>query len=122
VIGYSRGVVCPAPCHRCDESFPLPSEPLKGGEGQAPFGPAALLSRRGLVAAAALLGAGSVAPADAAAEPPPQVTQQEAHYQPAPKNGVRCAFCTFFRPPAGCTVVQGVISPQGWCKFFDLPD
>jgi hypothetical protein len=79
------------------------------------------LSRRCLVASA--LFGGRCAPRALAAEPPPsKVTQQEAQYQPMPKNGVRCAFCTFFRPPASCTVVQGVITPQGWCKFFDLPD
>ena len=80
------------------------------------------LSRRSLIVAA-LLGIGGPALADGADTPaPPQMSQQQAAYQPTPKNGLRCAVCTFFRPPAGCAVVTGVISPQGWCKFFDLPD
>ncbi|HZT88537.1 MAG TPA: hypothetical protein VFA12_11245 [Stellaceae bacterium] len=81
-------------------------------------GPGRLPSRRGLLAGALLLGARPAA----ADEPPPKLTQQEAAYQPTPNNGVRCAVCTFFRPPASCAVVQGVISPQGWYKLFDLPD
>ncbi|MBV9153148.1 MAG: hypothetical protein JO008_11135 [Alphaproteobacteria bacterium] len=51
-----------------------------------------------------------------------KVTPAEAEYQPAPKNGLVCAMCALFRPPRSCEVVQGDISPQGWCKFFDLPD
>jgi hypothetical protein len=50
------------------------------------------------------------------------VSQQAAQYQPRPKNGMSCSVCTFFRPPAACKVVAGTISPQGWCRFFDLPD
>jgi hypothetical protein len=47
---------------------------------------------------------------------------QEAEYQAGPKNGLSCAVCSLFRPPQTCEVVAGDISPQGWCKFFDLPD
>ena len=84
------------------------------------------LARR-LFLRAALLGAGAVlgGPVRAYAEaeaPPPQMTQQEAAYQDAPRNGLSCASCSFFRPPRACAVVQGDISPVGWCKFFDLPD
>jgi hypothetical protein len=46
----------------------------------------------------------------------------EADYQDRPKNGLTCAACTLFRPPRSCEIVQGDISPGGWCKFFDLPD
>lgn len=51
-----------------------------------------------------------------------KATKTEALYQPAPKAGFSCKLCTLFRPPHGCEVVQGDIAPQGWCKFFDLPD
>jgi hypothetical protein len=46
----------------------------------------------------------------------------EAQYQNRPKNGFSCAACALFRPPAACVVVTGGISPNGWCRFFDLPD
>jgi hypothetical protein len=51
-----------------------------------------------------------------------KMPQAEAAYQDRPKNGLTCAACTFFRPPRSCEAVQGDISPNGWCKFFDLPD
>jgi hypothetical protein len=51
-----------------------------------------------------------------------KVSKAEAEYQDQPKNGLACAACTLFRPPRSCQVVQGDISPNGWCKFFDLPD
>ena len=51
-----------------------------------------------------------------------KMAQTEAAYQDRPKSGLTCAACTLFRPPRSCEVVQGDISPNGWCKFFDLPD
>jgi hypothetical protein len=51
-----------------------------------------------------------------------KMSQAEAHYQDRPKNGLSCAACALFRPPATCAVVSGAISPNGWCRFFDLPD
>jgi hypothetical protein len=51
-----------------------------------------------------------------------KMSQAEAEYQDQPKSGLACAACTLFRPPRSCEVVQGDISPNGWCKFFDLPD
>jgi hypothetical protein len=51
-----------------------------------------------------------------------KMSPAEAEYQDWPKNGLTCAACTLFRPPRSCEVVQGDISPGGWCKFFDLPD
>ena len=49
-------------------------------------------------------------------------SQAEALYQDRPKNGFSCAACALFRPPAACAVVKGAVSPNGWCRFFDLPD
>jgi hypothetical protein len=51
-----------------------------------------------------------------------KLSRAEAAYQDRPRNGITCAACTLFRPPRACEIVQGDISPNGWCKFFDLPD
>jgi hypothetical protein len=51
-----------------------------------------------------------------------KMSPAEAQYQDRPKNGFSCAACALFRPPGSCVVVEGEISPHGWCKFFDLPD
>jgi hypothetical protein len=50
------------------------------------------------------------------------MSPREAEYQDGPKNGLTCAACSLFRPPQSCEVVEGDISPRGWCRFFDLPD
>jgi hypothetical protein len=51
-----------------------------------------------------------------------KVPQAEAEYQDRPKYGLTCAACSLFRKPRSCEIVEGDISPNGWCKFFDLPD
>lgn len=51
-----------------------------------------------------------------------KMSQADAEYQDGPKNGLTCAACTLFRGPRSCEAVEGDISPNGWCKFFDLPD
>jgi len=51
-----------------------------------------------------------------------KISQAEAEYQDRPQSGLACAACTLFRPPRACQFVAGDISPNGWCKFFDLPD
>jgi hypothetical protein len=47
-----------------------------------------------------------------------KVKQAVARYQDTPKNGLKCADCRFFRPPKACQLVEGDISPNGWCAFF----
>jgi hypothetical protein len=78
-----------------------------------------LLRRRVMQMAAAAVAADSTV---RAAAPEQQVSQAEALYQDRPKNGLCCAACGLFRPPTACVVVTGAISPDGWCRFFDLPD
>lgn len=45
-------------------------------------------------------------------------------YQSSPKNGQKCAQCTFFIPGSSatangsCKIVDGSISPNGWCTAF----
>jgi hypothetical protein len=51
-----------------------------------------------------------------------KMSQADAEYQDRPKNGLTCTACSLFRRPRSCEVVEGDISPNGWCKFFDLPD
>jgi hypothetical protein len=57
-----------------------------------------------------------------AAQTPPKVSRAVAKYQDTPRGGMSCAACTFFRSPASCQVVEGVVSPNGWCQLFDMPD
>ena len=52
----------------------------------------------------------------------PRLAPDAADYQDHPRGGLSCAGCTFFRRPRSCQMVAGDISPNGWCKLFDLPD
>lgn len=53
-----------------------------------------------------------------------KVSQKAAQYQDTPKNGQKCDLCKFFiagsSPTArgACQVVEGSISPNGWCLLF----
>jgi len=44
--------------------------------------------------------------------------KEAVQYQDTPKNGQKCADCVLFEPPQGCKVVEGKISPEGWCSLF----
>jgi hypothetical protein len=33
-----------------------------------------------------------------------------------------CATCTLFAAPRSCKVVEGDISPNGWCKSYAMAD
>jgi hypothetical protein len=46
------------------------------------------------------------------------LSQSDAKYQDTPKSGLTCAACSLFRPPRSGEIVQGDISPDGWCRFF----
>ncbi len=42
--------------------------------------------------------------------------KKQFHYQDKPgPSGRKCAGCRFFRAPHGCSIVNGTISPNGWC-------
>ncbi len=42
----------------------------------------------------------------------------QAEYQDQPKGGQQCSTCVNFIPEKSCKIVEGDISPQGWCKFW----
>ena len=42
-----------------------------------------------------------------------------ARYQDRPNRGQRCGRCMHFVEPDGCEIVVGLISPQGWCRYFE---
>lgn len=52
------------------------------------------------------------------AEAQPKVSQATAKYQDHPNGDNKCSLCQFFQGPSGCQLVEGNISPDGWCSFF----
>lgn len=47
-----------------------------------------------------------------------KMAQAAASYQDSPKGDQQCDNCTLFRAPNSCQLVDGTISPSGWCKFW----
>ena len=75
------------------------------------------VSRRRLLLGAGLL-AGGAGLAAFPAQAQTKVTQTLANYQPSPKGNARCDGCTQWQGPSSCKIVQGGISPAGWCQLY----
>ena len=80
----------------------------------------AKLSRRSILRGAVLLASGTLAAGVIQVKPAyAQKTAKDAvKYQESPKDGQKCADCNFFQAPGSCTVVDGTISPNGWCMLY----
>lgn len=51
--------------------------------------------------------------------PPSKMSKEGAQYQDKPQDGRKCADCTnFIAASKTCKVVEGEVSPQGWCIFW----
>jgi hypothetical protein len=51
-----------------------------------------------------------------------KLSKQQAEYQDSPKGIQMCATCTLFEAPHSCKVVEGDVSPSGWCKNYAMAD
>jgi anaerobic selenocysteine-containing dehydrogenase len=76
------------------------------------------VSRRKLLQGAAITVGGAAMLVAAVSPAEAKMAQQAAGYQDSPKNGAQCSTCALFKAPASCTLVDGTISPNGWCKFY----
>ncbi|WP_346839011.1 high-potential iron-sulfur protein [Microbulbifer sp. SAOS-129_SWC] len=47
-----------------------------------------------------------------------KVSKETVKYQDSPKDGKKCSACQFFVAPGSCQLVEGSISPDGWCSLF----
>lgn len=102
-----------------------------------------MLSRREwvkwILSAPAVVGLAGTSLAQTGAQTGGKVSQEAAKYQDAPNNGQICGMCKYFIPPGGqagsgmmggprgpgmmtqagtCQVVEGSISPRGWCVLY----
>ena len=51
-----------------------------------------------------------------------KLSKVQARYQDTPRGIAMCATCTLFIEPRACKVVDGDISPNGWCKEYAMAD
>ncbi|SCZ31614.1 high-potential iron-sulfur protein [Afifella marina] len=78
------------------------------------------MSRREILGACAIA-AGSLAlvgTGSANAQIANKAKQAIAGYQTTPKGRQECDNCRHFQAPDACKVVQGTISPKGWCRLY----
>jgi hypothetical protein len=47
-----------------------------------------------------------------------KVSPDAVHYQPTPKDGQDCGHCYHFVTPGSCKLVDGAVSPNGWCRLW----
>jgi hypothetical protein len=47
-----------------------------------------------------------------------KLPKSQARYQAGPHDGRQCMNCVHFAAPSACEIVEGDVSPQGWCQFF----
>jgi hypothetical protein len=47
-----------------------------------------------------------------------KMSQKSVAYQDSPKDDQQCSNCSLFQPPNACTLIDGEVSPAGWCKFW----
>lgn len=76
------------------------------------FSRRSLLRGAGAAVGGVAILAGATMPAQA------KMTQTAAGYQTSPKGGASCASCALFQAPSSCNLVDGTISPNGWCRFY----
>jgi hypothetical protein len=77
------------------------------------------ISRRAVLGGTALaVGVAATTRASRRAAAEQKVSQADAKYQDQPKGQQRCEICLQFQPPNACRIVEGPISPAGWCQYF----
>ena len=77
----------------------------------------AKVSRRALFERVAVAGAGAAVLAGTASPAEAKMAQKDAGYQQMPKGDQSCSNCNLFIAPDSCTLVDGTINPQGWCRY-----
>lgn len=72
----------------------------------------------GVVAAAATCGAAAAKAQEYKPQEQKKLTQAAAKYQDRPNGMDACGECPYFQFPKSCVLVEGDISPMGWCRMF----
>ena len=74
--------------------------------------------RRLLLVARAAVGAATVVNNDPTTAAEIKISASAAGYQDHPNGDKQCSKCVHFLPPSSGKMVDGTISPQGYCRLF----
>jgi hypothetical protein len=47
-----------------------------------------------------------------------KMSKRDSGYQDSPKGNQHCATCAQFQRRNTCQIVEGVVSPNGWCRIW----
>jgi hypothetical protein len=78
-------------------------------------------SRRSMLRGVLLLASGTLAAGVIQVKPAyaQKADKASVKYQDGPKDGQKCSDCVYFAAPKTCGVVEGDISPNGWCTMYN---
>ena len=76
------------------------------------------LSRRMIVTRGVAGAAGAAVLLGLVTEASAKMAHKAVEYQDTPKGDQECSNCSLFQEPNACTLIDGEISPKGWCKFW----
>lgn len=81
----------------------------------------AKLSRRSILRGAVMLVGSTLAAGVIQVKPAyaQKAGKAAVKYQDSPNNGQKCSDCLYFQAPGSCAVVDGTISPNGWCSLYN---
>jgi len=85
-----------------------------GGQARASL----TVSRRQMLTRVMIAAAGALAVLGIASPALAKMTQQAVAYQANPNNDQKCSGCALFKAPSSCIMIDGTISPDGWCRLF----
>jgi hypothetical protein len=93
-------------------AVPTRVEAQYSGGGGTPSGAGAASGTSGGAAAGSKSGAAAGGTGQA------KEAKTAARYQDKPNGAQQCGRCTHYRSPNACQIVEGSISPSGWCGHF----
>jgi hypothetical protein len=79
-------------------------------------------SKRNIMRLALLSIGGAALPGRSWAAEGDKLSKVQAGYQDAPKGIQMCTTCTLYVEPRSCKIVEGDVSPSGWCKSYAMAD
>jgi len=77
---------------------------------------------RAMLRGSAAVMAGGLLVTQVRAQSMEKITKARAEYQGMPNGIYSCATCTLFIAPSACKVVEGEVSPDGWCRAYAMAD
>ncbi len=76
------------------------------------------VNRRSLLKRAALLLGAAAIPVSKHAVAAGKAPQAAVKYQDKPQGDQQCDNCIHFEAPSACKIVEGTVSPKGWCAVW----